>query len=123
MNFKWPFFSSTVSYDPELDYHPQYAGYKIGTEIKQADVILTTYPLLYPFSRSSVLNDLKFYSNVTRDDGPAMSFSMYAISYLDANDEKNANEMFKKSYEPYIRQPFNVWSEVSIEFSPNHILS
>lgn len=103
-------------YDPEHDYHPQYAGYKIGTEIKQADVILTTYPLMYPFSRYSVLNDLKFYSNVTRDDGPAMSFSMYAISYLDANDELNANKMLTKSYKLYIRQPFNVWSEVNVTF-------
>lgn len=68
---------------------------------------------MYSFNKSSVLNDLKFYSNVTRDDGPAMSFSMYAISYLDANDEQSANEMLQKSFKPYIRSPFNVWSEVS----------
>lgn len=34
-------------YDDQLDYHPEFEGYKVGTEIKQADVILLGYPLQY----------------------------------------------------------------------------
>lgn len=36
-----------LSYDPVLDYHPQYDSYKLGTEIKQADAVLIGYPLGY----------------------------------------------------------------------------
>lgn len=38
-------------YDPENDYHPQYEGYELGATIKQADVILGGYPLLYEMNR------------------------------------------------------------------------
>lgn len=101
-----------VLYDPMLDYHPQYEGYEAGTEIKQADTVLAGYPLNFPMNRSTRENDLKLYGNATSRSGPAMTFSMYAINYLDVNDEPKANEMLKKSFEPHVRRPFNVWSEV-----------
>lgn len=34
-------------YDDQLDFHPEFEGYKVGDEIKQADVILLGYPLQY----------------------------------------------------------------------------
>ena len=46
------------------------------------------------------------------ENGPAMSYSMTAINYLDVNDETGANEMLTKSFQLFIREPFNVWSEV-----------
>lgn len=63
-------------------------------------------------NQTTRINDLKVYGNATRDSGPAMSNSMYAINYLDVNADEEANERFAKSFQPYIRQPFNVWSEV-----------
>lgn len=36
-----------LSYDPVIDYHPQYDAYKLGTKIKQADAVLIGYPLGY----------------------------------------------------------------------------
>lgn len=63
-------------------------------------------------NQSTRINDLKIYGDATRDSGPAMSNSMYAINYLDVNAVDNTNEMFAKSFQPYLRQPFNVWSEV-----------
>lgn len=101
-----------VLYDPILDYHPQYEGYEPGTEIKQADTVLAGYPLMFPMKRSTRENDLKLYGNATRSSGPAMTFSIYAINYLDVNDEPKANNMLRKSFEPHVRRPFNVWSEV-----------
>lgn len=41
-----------------------------------------------------------------------MTNSIFAINYLDINDHKKAEELFDKSYKPYIRSPFFVWSEV-----------
>jgi protein-glucosylgalactosylhydroxylysine glucosidase len=101
-----------VLYDARLDYHPQYEDYTFGTEIKQADAVLVGYPLLFPMDLSTRINDLQFYGNATRDSGPAMSCSMYAINYLDVDDETKANAMLISSYKPFIRRPFNVWSEV-----------
>lgn len=101
-----------ILYDQELDYHPQFEGYEVGTEIKQADTVLIGYPLMFPMNQSTRVNDLKFYGSATRSSGPAMSNSMYAINYLDVDDERRANEMLSETYKPYIRQPFNVWSEV-----------
>lgn len=101
-----------VLYDPNLDFHPQFEGFEVGTEIKQADTVLIGYPLMFSMNRSTRINDLKLYGNATRSSGPAMSFSMYAINYLDVNDEIKANEMLEKSFQPHVRKPFNVWSEV-----------
>lgn len=67
---------------------------------------------MFPMNASTRLNDLKLYGEATRDSGPAMSFSMYAVNNLDVDNEEAANEMLHQSYKPYLRQPFNVWSEV-----------
>lgn len=101
-----------VLYDSRLDYHPQYEGYEAGTEIKQADTVLIGYPLMFPMNHSTRHNDLSIYVNATRSSGPAMSTSMYAINYLDVDEEIKANAMLAASYKPYVRHPFNVWSEV-----------
>lgn len=101
-----------ILYDPKLDFHPQYESFKVGTEIKQADTVLIGYPLMFSMNTSTRINDLKIYADSTRNSGPAMSVSMYAINYLDIDNEEAGNEMLLKSYKPYIRQPFNVWSEV-----------
>jgi protein-glucosylgalactosylhydroxylysine glucosidase len=101
-----------ILYDPQFDYHPQFEGFAIGTEIKQADAVLIGYPLQFPMNSSTRVNDLKIYGNATRRSGPAMTSSMMAINYLDVDNEAEANEMLRQSYKPFIRQPFNVWNEV-----------
>ena len=67
---------------------------------------------MFAMNLSTRLNDLEIYGNATRNSGPAMSSSMYAINYLDVDEVLKGNEMLEKSFRPYIRQPFNVWSEV-----------
>lgn len=101
-----------IIYDEVLNYHPEYEGYNKGMEVKQADTILIGYPLLFPMNESTRRNDLNFYVHATRKSGPAMTYSMFAINYLDIHDVSDANEMLDRSYKPYIRKPFNVWSEV-----------
>lgn len=75
-----------------------FKGYEIGTEIKQADTILlgksalflslfgkqfylSGYPLMYAMNISTRKNDLKYYGNLTRKDGPAMASSMAGEFY------------------------------------------
>ena len=56
----------TYLYDARLDYHPEYEGYVNTTVIKQADVVLLGFPLLYPMNASTRRNDLLTYEQVTR---------------------------------------------------------
>lgn len=101
-----------ILYDPKHDFHPQFEGFDIGTEIKQADTVLIGYPLLLPMNLSTRLNDLKIYGSATRRSGPAMTSSMMAINYLDVDNDVEANAMLRQSYKPFVRRPFNVWNEV-----------
>uniref|UniRef100_A0A1B0CRF8 Protein-glucosylgalactosylhydroxylysine glucosidase n=1 Tax=Lutzomyia longipalpis TaxID=7200 RepID=A0A1B0CRF8_LUTLO len=101
----------TLLHDEEHDYYPQFEGYERGTEIKQADVVLLAFPLQYPMDDSTKQNNLHYYSSVTRDNGPAMTWSMHVVGHLDIGELEEAAENFRKSYN-YIRTPFMVWSEV-----------
>lgn len=101
-----------MPYDIDHDYHPQFDGYAIGTRIKQADAILIGYPLMFPMNASTRSNDLSLYSNVTRNDGPAMTYSLTVINYLEIDETNEAQKILARSYQPYLRAPFNVWNEV-----------
>ncbi|KAI8428264.1 hypothetical protein MSG28_002481 [Choristoneura fumiferana] len=99
--------SLALPYDEELDYHPQFSGYSRGEQIKQADAVLLGFPL-----QSTRANDLSYYEGVTRGSGPAMTWSMHTVGHLQLGDTGQANAMFNKSYEDYVREPFKVWSEL-----------
>ncbi|KAI8125500.1 Protein-glucosylgalactosylhydroxylysine glucosidase [Lucilia cuprina] len=112
-----------ILYDNVLDYHPQHDGYKPGDQVKQADTILLGYPLQYPMQKFvqklcilTRLNDLRMYENVTRRSGPAMTWSMFAINYLDVDLPSKAGEYFEKAYREYVRPQFKVWSETKLGF-------
>jgi trehalose/maltose hydrolase-like predicted phosphorylase len=103
--------SLKLLYDETNDYHPEFEGYQFGTEIKQADVVLIGFPQQYDMPASTRRNDLLIYENVTRSDGPAMTWAMHTIGFLDLEDEEKAGEMFQRSYKPYVREPFKIWTE------------
>uniref|UniRef100_A0A336LM18 Protein-glucosylgalactosylhydroxylysine glucosidase n=1 Tax=Culicoides sonorensis TaxID=179676 RepID=A0A336LM18_CULSO len=105
-----------IEYDAENDYHPQFQGYTIGTNIKQADTILLGFPLEYPkMNESTRANDLEIYEKVTRTNGPAMTWGMHAINHLDLKHFSDAERLLNKTYSNYIRPPFNVWCEYTSE--------
>ncbi|CAK1602766.1 unnamed protein product [Parnassius mnemosyne] len=104
--------SLALPYDGEWDYHPEYAEYKRSEKIKQADVVLLGFPLQYPMNESTRANDLKYYESVTRNDGPAMTWSIHTVGILRSGDSAKAAKMFNKSYDAYVREPFKVWSEL-----------
>ncbi|CAG9133486.1 unnamed protein product [Plutella xylostella] len=98
--------SLALPYDETLDYHPQFSGYTRPEKIKQADVVLLGYPLLYAMNESTRRNDLEYYSSVTRDSGPAMTWSMHAVALLQLNE--SAEEALRASHEGYVREPFKL---------------
>ena len=100
-----------IPYDDILDYHPQHAGYTLGTSIKQADTVLLGFPLMWKMSESTRKNDLQIYEKAVRKTGPAMTWSMHAIGHLELGQTQLGHYFFNESYQPYVTKPFYIWTE------------
>ncbi len=79
-----------------------------NTTIKQADVVLLGFPLMWPMNDQVRRNDLLAYEPLTRASGPAMTWSMHSIGFIELGDFIKAQQLFRRSYETYVRPPFNV---------------
>ncbi|XP_019617220.1 PREDICTED: acid trehalase-like protein 1 [Branchiostoma belcheri] len=101
-----------VPFDQKLQYHPEYEGYTTNIQIKQADVILLGYPLLYNMSEQVYRNDLTIYERVTDVKGPAMTWGIFATGWLQLGNITKANSLFARNYKN-IQEPFKVWTETS----------
>lgn len=108
-----PFNASVHGYPGGL--RPEYSGYVLGTKVKQADTILLGFPLGFSDQHSSdalTANDLEYYGQHTDNGGPAMTWAMFAIGYiqLGLKYELKAAQMFNKSF-ANVHGPFGVWME------------
>ena len=119
-----------IPFDKQQQIHLEYDGYQKSV-IKQADVVLLGYPLLYPMSDKVRESDLDFYSQVTSAYGPAMTWSVTAIGYLEVLSKRlgdfecgrnttnvtelhslahKAAEYFHLSYQN-AQPPYYIWTE------------
>jgi trehalose/maltose hydrolase-like predicted phosphorylase len=96
--------------DTKQQIHPEYLNYP-GNTVKQADVVLLHYPLGMPMSETFQRNDLEYYSTRTDTHGPAMTWGMHAIGFLDLGDNANAAKFFNMSFQDNMHTPFQVWTE------------
>ncbi|NWI10896.1 PGGHG glucosidase, partial [Crypturellus soui] len=101
-----------VPFDAERKYHPEYDGYSPGEPVKQADVVLLGFPLMYPMSAEVRRNDLETYEPVTVWDGPAMTWSMFAVGWLELKEVQRAQSQLDKCFSN-ITEPFQIWVENS----------
>ena len=108
-----------IPFDEVNQYHPEYDGYS-GQEIKQADVILLGFPLMYNMTKQVRANDLNFYSTVTDLAGPAMTWSMTAVGYIDLQQYDTAESYFEQGY-ANAQEPFQVWTETPTGGTVNFI--
>eukprot|EP01112_Ceratiomyxa_fruticulosa_P003259 TRINITY_DN13628_c0_g1_i1.p1 TRINITY_DN13628_c0_g1~~TRINITY_DN13628_c0_g1_i1.p1 ORF type:complete len:707 (-),score=130.46 TRINITY_DN13628_c0_g1_i1:33-2153(-) len=108
-----------LPFDEKLQIHLEYDGYN-GSLIKQADIVLLAYPLMYPMNATVMKNDLVYYSNRTDSGGPAMTYGIHSIIWLQLGYIENANDLFNKSY-ANIHAPFNVWMETPTGGAVNFI--
>ncbi len=99
-----------IPIDTQLNIHPEYEGYS-GDNIKQADVVLLHYPLGLEMDVELQRADLEYYSARTDPTGPAMTWGMHSIGYLDLLDFENANKFFNMSFQDNLQLPLNVWTE------------
>ena len=88
-----------------------FSGKLDPAQVKQADVVLLRHPLSLQYPDATRRNDLLFYERMTTQDGPAMTWSMFSIGWLDVGDEMKAAKLFGKSYLPYVQEPFKIWTE------------
>jgi trehalose/maltose hydrolase-like predicted phosphorylase len=105
--------SLSFLYNETDDYHPEFEGFDINSEpkrqIKQADVVLLGFPVMYKMEASTREKDLKVYEEITRENGPAMTWAMHTVGWLEVENEQRASELFNRSYSRYIREPFKVY--------------
>ena len=46
-----------------------------------------------------------------RATGPAMTWSMHAVGWLEVGQLDTAEGFFNRSYQPHVTQPFGIWTE------------
>lgn len=101
----------TIPFDAKHQRHLEYDGYD-GDIVKQADVVLMTYPLQFPMPPQVALNDINYYAPRTRSNGPAMTDAIHSIATSALNVPGCAAYTFMvRSYLPQLRMPYYQTSE------------
>ncbi|XP_073745948.1 protein-glucosylgalactosylhydroxylysine glucosidase isoform X5 [Callorhinus ursinus] len=99
------FWCSRVEWSPEEEkYHLK------GEEVKQADVVLLGYPIPFHLSPHIRRKNLEIYEAVTSPKGPAMTWSMFAVGWMELKDPQRARDLLERSF-ANIAEPFKVWTE------------
>lgn len=86
--------------------------------VKQADVVLNTYPLDYTsnYTNQDSLNDLDYYANKQSPDGPAMTWAIFsAVANEMSPSGCSAYTYAQYAFKPYARAPFYQISEQLID--------
>ncbi|TRY97056.1 hypothetical protein DNTS_001462 [Danionella cerebrum] len=99
-----------IPFNQELKFHPEFDGYQPGSQVKQADVVLLGFPLNFPMTAEVRKNDLERYEAVTDPLGPAMTWGMFALGWLELGEAERAQELLQRCFKN-IQKPFQVWSE------------
>jgi trehalose/maltose hydrolase-like predicted phosphorylase len=80
--------------------------------LKQADVVLLGYPLNLPLSSVVRRADLDYYSTVSDENGPAMTWGMHAVGYIELGDDSKAASFFNRSFANQKVHPLIVFSSI-----------
>jgi len=96
----------------------EHIGYKFGTLVKQADIILLSFPLEFINDLEIARQNFEYYKKVISPWGPAMTWPMFFIQSLDfSNTTSDVTEsirsFFYKSFMSNTKGPYMVWWEFS----------
>ncbi|GAA5893369.1 alpha,alpha-trehalase ATH1 [Sporobolomyces salmoneus] len=106
----------TILVDPSSNIHLEFDGFNGTTLVKQADVVLLTYPFQFNQSKTQALLDLDFYSLATSPNGPGMTRSIFSIDAAELSHVGCATwSYFLGSAQPYARLPYYQFSEQTID--------
>ncbi|EDN11126.1 glycosyl hydrolase [Histoplasma capsulatum] len=104
--------------DPVADVTLEYTTMNGSTRVKQADIVLNTFPLRYTdgYSPQNALGDLDYYAAKQSPDGPGMTYAIFSIVANEISPSGcSAYTYAQYSYAPYIRAPFFQFSEQLID--------
>jgi trehalose/maltose hydrolase-like predicted phosphorylase len=101
----------TMQIDPARNVYIEHQGYN-GQQIKQADVVMLTYPLDFSMPKSVAINDLDYYTPRTDVNGPAMTDAIHSIAAAAVDAPGcSAYTYMLRSYKPFLREPYLQLSE------------
>lgn len=87
--------------------------------IKQADVVLNSYPLGYfneNYTAADAVSDLNYYANKQSADGPGMTYAIFSIVASEVSPSGCSAYTYQQySYQPYLRAPWFQFSEQMID--------
>ncbi|EDK36433.2 hypothetical protein PGUG_00531 [Meyerozyma guilliermondii ATCC 6260] len=91
----------------------EYTGMNSSAAIKQADVIMLTYPFENELiSDEQAYTNMELYSLKQVSYGPAMTFPIFSIVASDLSERGCASQAYlRKSVQPFLRGPFAQFSE------------
>ncbi|KAL3426456.1 beta-ketoacyl synthase domain-containing protein [Phlyctema vagabunda] len=101
-----------IPYETKENIIIEFDGMDGNVHIKQASVTLINYPLGWNFNERQAQNDMAFYSAANSPDGPAMTWSMFAISEAQLQEQGCAAYTYLlRGSQPYTRGPYYQFSE------------
>lgn len=93
----------------------EYTGMNGSINVKQADVVLVTYPLSYKgmnYTQENSLDDLDYYAAKQSQDGPGMTYAIFAIVASEVSPSGCSAYTYQQySERPYVRAPWFQFSE------------
>lgn len=101
----------------------EYSGMTGTIEVKQADVVLKIYPLSWTtnYTNSNAQSDYAYYATKQSQEGPAMTYSIFAIIANQVNDYGCSAYTYQQySSYPYVRAP---WFQLSEQMNDNYALN
>lgn len=97
----------------------EYTGMNGSINVKQADVVLVTYPLSYTgenYTAENSLADLDYYASRQSQDGPGMTYAIFSIVANQVSPSGcSAYTYALYSHHPYVRAPWFQFSEQLID--------
>ncbi|CAN6670291.1 periplasmic acid trehalase Ath1p [Trichomonascus vanleenenianus] len=118
VNPQWTVLSQNmhIPEDANLDLTLEFDGMNGTAEIKQADVVLMTYPLEYDQPQARAVRNMDYYALRQSPDGPAMTYAIFAINEAQLTTEGcSAYTFMNFANQPYMRRPFYQFSEQMID--------
>lgn len=108
-----------IARDTEANIVLEYVGMNGSIEVKQADVILNTFPLSYTgqnYTSQDSLSDLDYYAAKTTTNGPAMTYAIFSIIANSVSPSGCSSYTYQQaSTYPYVRGPWFQFSEQLVD--------
>ena len=89
---------------------PEFAGYG-GGQVKQADVVLLTYPWEYSQTAEVDRSNLEYYTPRYDPEGPAMTDSVSSIIAAQLGGDCSSWTYTVRSVDPFVRAPYEQFTE------------